>query len=176
MNHLRTNFVVQTDSLLKKELSVGCFSLVVNKLLIVHTVSTIQYISYRSKWWFCYPNTRLAEIVQKAGKLPFGYPNGLLAKIMHCNLANKIKAQLSGKFPSAVPCSQLNIICEFTISVARLRILFIFCTHNIISVALSSSVIFSSLASALTSSENIFSACSSMSVRYESSLPLVSKL
>nr|DAE93969.1 MAG TPA: hypothetical protein [Caudoviricetes sp.] len=61
--------------------------------MIVHTVSTIQYISYRSKWWFCYPNTRLAEIVQKAGKLPFGYPNGLLAKIMHCNLANKIKAQ-----------------------------------------------------------------------------------
>lgn len=95
MNHLRTNFVVQTDSLLKKELSVGCFSLVVNKLLIVHTVSTIQYISYRSKWWFCYPNTRLAEIVQKAGKLPFGDPNGLLAKIMHSNLTNKIKAQLS---------------------------------------------------------------------------------
>lgn len=29
VNHLRTNFVVQTDSLLKKELSVGCFSLVV---------------------------------------------------------------------------------------------------------------------------------------------------
>ena len=43
----------------------------------------------------------LAEIVQKAGKLPFGYPNGLLAKIIHLN---KIKAQLSGNIPSAVPC------------------------------------------------------------------------
>ena len=32
----------------------------------------------------------LAEIVRKVGKLPFGYPTGLLAKIMHCNLVNKI--------------------------------------------------------------------------------------
>lgn len=37
----------------------------------------------------------LAEIVHNLSKLPFGYPNGLLAKIMHFNRTNKIKAQLS---------------------------------------------------------------------------------
>lgn len=31
----------------------------------------------------------LAEIVQKAVKLPFVYSNGLLAKIMHHNLTTK---------------------------------------------------------------------------------------
>lgn len=50
----------------------------------------------------------LAEIVQKAGKLPFGYPNGLLAKIMHSNLTNKIKAQPTDFF--SVSCALFLVV------------------------------------------------------------------
>ena len=50
----------------------------------------------------------LAEIVQKAGKLPFGYPNGLLAKIIHFNRTNEIKAQPTGFF--SVSCALFLVI------------------------------------------------------------------
>ena len=36
----------------------------------------------------------LAEIVWKAGKLPFGYPNGLLAKIIHLIEQMKLRHSL----------------------------------------------------------------------------------
>lgn len=64
------------------------------------------------------------------------------------------------------------ITSKFTISVALLRMLFIFCTQSIISVDLSSSVIFSFSAKSFTSREKRFCACCSISARYELSLPL----
>ena len=45
-------------------------------------------------------NGLLAQYVQKAGRLPFGYPNGLLAKIVHAFLSVavfKIKYQTKNK-------------------------------------------------------------------------------
>ena len=50
----------------------------------------------------------LAEIVQKAGKLPFGYPNGLLAKIIHFNRTNEIKAHPTEFF--SVSCALFLVI------------------------------------------------------------------
>ncbi len=60
---------------------------------------------------------------------------------------------------------QANIISSLTISVARLRILFIFCTHSIGAAAFNFSVTPSFLASDFTMPENIFSARSSRSAR-----------
>ena len=68
------------------------------------------------------------------------------------------------------------ITSPFTISAARLRILFIFCTHNIISVSLSFSVTFSFLASDFTVSSNSNFALWSISARYELSMPAVKRL
>ena len=69
------------------------------------------------------PNTLLAQYVQKAGRLPFGYPNGLLAKIIHFNRTNKIKAQPAEFF--SVSCaffSSINylFINDFCCSVANI--------------------------------------------------------
>lgn len=72
--------------------------------------------------------------------------------------------------------SHTKISSLFTTSVTRLRILFIFCTQSIISVAFSCSVTSSFLAYCFTSREKSCWACSSVSSRWEWSLPEVSRL
>ena len=42
-----------------------------------------QYVQKAGRLPFGYPTGLLAQYVQKAGRLPLGYPNGLLAKIEH---------------------------------------------------------------------------------------------
>ena len=42
-----------------------------------------QYVQKAGRLPFGYPTGLLAQYVQKAGRLPFGYPTGLLAKIEH---------------------------------------------------------------------------------------------
>ena len=42
-----------------------------------------QYVQKAGRLPFGYPTGLLAQYVQKAGRLPFGYPTGLLAKIAH---------------------------------------------------------------------------------------------
>ena len=42
-----------------------------------------QYVQKAGRLPLGYPNGLLAQYVQKAGRLPLGYPNGLLAKIEH---------------------------------------------------------------------------------------------
>ncbi len=65
-----------------------------------------------------YPNTLLAQQVQKAGSLPFGYPNGLLAKIKQ-HLTPKKKRELSVKV-----CSRFRF--------CFIRMFFIFADENFI--------------------------------------------
>ena len=72
--------------------------------------------------------------------------------------------------------SHTKISSQFTISIARLLMLFIFCTQSIISVDLSFSVTFSFLAKSFTSRRKSCWACSSVSARWEWSLPEVSRL
>ena len=42
-----------------------------------------QHVQKAGRLPLGYPNGLLAQHVQKAGRLPLGYPNGLLAKIEH---------------------------------------------------------------------------------------------
>ena len=98
----------------------------------------------------------LAEIVQKRASYRLDIQMVCLLRLCIVTSQPKIKAQLSGNIPSAVPCSQLNIICEFTISVARLRILFIFRTHNIGLSDFNFSVTFSFSARSFTNREKRF--------------------
>ena len=46
-----------------------------------------QYVQKAGRLPFGYPTGLLAQYVQKAGRLPFGYPTGLLAKIAHVLLS-----------------------------------------------------------------------------------------
>ncbi|MCI6388093.1 MAG: hypothetical protein MR823_02945, partial [Ruminococcus sp.] len=46
-----------------------------------------QYVQKAGRLPFGYPTGLLAQYVQKAGRLPFGYPTGLLAKIAHAFLS-----------------------------------------------------------------------------------------
>ena len=46
-----------------------------------------QYVQKAGRLPFGYPTGLLAQYVQKAGRLPFGYPTGLLAKIVHTFLS-----------------------------------------------------------------------------------------
>lgn len=73
-------------------------------------------------------------------------------------------------FSESCALFHLYIISEFTISVARLQMLFIFCTHNVGLSAFNFSGIFFS-ASAFISSSNIFSACSSIVVNIHTVFP-----
>lgn len=90
---------------------------------------------------------------------------GLIAKITHFNRTNKIKAQPTDFFSVSCAFSQLYITCSLTISVARLQILFICCTHSIIFSALSFSLICSCSASDFTVCSNKIFALSSISAR-----------
>ena len=49
-----------------------------------------QYVQKAGRLPFGYPTGLLAQYVQKAGRLPFGYPTGLLAKIAHTFLSQVI--------------------------------------------------------------------------------------
>jgi hypothetical protein len=46
-----------------------------------------QYVQKAGRLPFGYPTGLLAQYVQKAGRLPFGYPTGLLAEIVHAFLS-----------------------------------------------------------------------------------------
>lgn len=98
----------------------------------------------------------LAEIVQKRASYRLDIQMVCLLRL--CILIEQIKLRHSFRIfcPSAVPCSQLNIICEFTISVARLRMLFIFRTHNIGLSDFNFSVTFSFSAKSFTNREKRF--------------------
>ena len=49
-----------------------------------------QYVQKAGRLPFGYPTGLLAQYVQKAGRLPFGYPTGLLAEIAHTFLSAAI--------------------------------------------------------------------------------------
>lgn len=53
-------------------------------------------------------------VCAKAGKLSFEYPNGLLAKIIHSNLTNKMKAQSTELF--SVSCAFFSSINQLFIN------------------------------------------------------------
>ena len=46
-----------------------------------------QYVQKAGRLPFGYPTGLLAQYVQKAGRLPFGYPTGLLAEIAYSFLS-----------------------------------------------------------------------------------------
>ena len=68
-----------------------------------------QYVQKAGRLPFGYPTGLLAQYVQKAGRLPFGYPTGLLAEIAHTFLSVTVLSFKIIKYQTKIKHGQQSI-------------------------------------------------------------------